>query len=148
MAARKSPGPSRRQAVVALGAGLIGGTINLTGAQRATATGKQATEANKQRPAPPNPNRFASCAGKLTTEGYVDVQGKTQLQLASCCFYVNDVLHQGYARSATETRAALKKFMDLLDAEKGLLDYAFIQFDVRRDRIDQVKNAVATILKG
>lgn len=148
MAARKSPGPSRRQAVVALGAGLIGGTIDLSGAQRATPAGKQATDSKTQRPAPPKPNPFAECAGKRTTEGYIDVQGKTQLYLASCCFYVNDVLHQGYAGSATETRAALKKFMDLLDAEKGLLDYAFIQFDVKRDKIEQVKNTVAGILKG
>src|SRR6185503_19512844 len=102
-------GPSRRQAVVALGAGLIGGTIDLSGQGAKTPPTKQATTAKPQPPTRPDP--FKECVGKPTTEGYVDTGGKTQLQLSSCCHYVNDVLHQGYPNSRTESQAALKRFM-------------------------------------
>ena len=147
MAARKSMGPSRRQAVIALGAGLIGGTIDLSGEQQAQVPPpKPSTKAKSTKAAPPAP--FGGCAGKKTTEGYVDLAAKRQLQLASCCEYVKDVLNNGYPNGAPESKAALKRFMTLLAGEQALLDYCFIQFDVKADKIDQLKTTVTTYLRG
>jgi hypothetical protein len=145
MAARKTTGPTRRQAVVALGAGLIGGTIDLSGAEQ-TPPPKSSTKAKTQKPAT---NPYADCAGKPTTEGYVDLPAKRQLQLSTCCEYAQDVLNNGYLKEAsTETKTVLKRFMTMLAAEPALLDYCFIQFDVKKDKIEQVRNTVAGILKG
>ncbi len=162
MAARKSTGPSRRQAVLALGAGIIGGTIDLGAGKQSTApkattppkttTGaKTSTTAKTGGHKAPRLDDDKECGNKPTREGYVNVNEKLQLQLATCCRYGNDVLKNGYPNTATGTKAALKTFMALLAAEEakdGFLDYCFIQFDIKKEQIDQVRNTVAGILKG
>jgi hypothetical protein len=147
MAAGKTKEPTRRQAVVALGAGLIGGTMDLTGVQPPKKQPTPPPSAAKAQ-TPPKPEPPKKCSDKPTTEAYVDVAGRRQLQLSSCCEYVNDVLNQGYTNAHADAKSALKRFMTLLAAEKNLLDYCFIQFDVKKEKIEQLKTTVANVLQG
>jgi hypothetical protein len=127
MAVRKSKTVSRRSAVVALGASVIGSTV-AAGAQ-APKTPPQTAPAGSG----PTPLNTKNCVGRNTVTGFGNARERKQLQLQTCCVYLKDVLEHGHGNSQQAPRQRLQEFMDLLADEArrdALLDYCYVQFDL------------------
>jgi hypothetical protein len=148
MAARKSGKVSRRQAVVALGAGLVGGSIGLSATQTPTPPPKSGAQSGA--------SKFPKCDKKETTAVFqrkaVGTNPPRQLQLASCCEYLRQVLDAGYKTNLDpEIKGKLKQFITYLQEQHSqnlLLDYCFVQFDVKEEQLPALRNAVANALAG
>jgi len=158
MAARKSRRVSRRQAVVALGAGLVGGTIGVSASQQpAKPPGKAPTGPPSKAPTEPG-TIHSKCKNKRTSVVFLRPKTSStptvpplQLQLASCCEYVRQVMNAGYNTQVdAEIKDQLREFITTLAQQHGsnlLLDYCFVQFDVKEQQLQRVRDAVAIAMK-
>jgi hypothetical protein len=131
---------SRRRAVVALGASVIGSTV---------AAGAQAPKTPPPQTAPggPGPTKgplnTKSCDGHNTVTGFGNARERKQLQLETCCIFLKDVLEHGHANSQAEPKQRLQKFMDLLADEvrrDALLDYCYVQFDLTEAQLKRFRD--------
>jgi hypothetical protein len=145
MAARKTTTMSRRRAVVALGAGVLGSTV-AAGAQ-APKTAPAAAAAS----VPPKKLDTKSCIGRNTSTKFGNARERKQLQLETCCVYLKDVLEHGIEHSQPDPKRLLQPFMDLLTEEArrdALLDYCYVQFDLTEEQLKSFRDLSARMFPG
>jgi len=146
MAARKSTQVSRRRAVAALGAGVIGSTV-AAGAQAPKTEPTTTKAASSGQPYPPLNTK--SCVGHNTTSGFGNARERKQLQLETCCVYLKDVLEHGFEGAQAEPKQLLKPFMTQLADEAqrdALMDYCYVQFDLTEAQLKIVREAARKAL--
>jgi len=112
----------------------------------------KASPTKKKRPKPKRQPELPRSAGDSCDEKKTSVQfakGNSQLQLSACCKIVRDVFDKGYGKSHPVSQRELKQFMKYLQQEVKagkLLDYCYIQFDLKEDELEKVRAAVAATL--
>lgn len=106
-----------------------------------------ASSAKKKKPPLPV-GRYDTCDEKTTAVQFAK-GNNSQLQLAACCKIIRNVFDKGYANAHPVSKRELKQFMAMLRQEvtEGmLLDYCYIQFDLKKDELARVQTAVALAL--
>jgi hypothetical protein len=150
MAERHTAKVSRRRAVVALGAGVVGGAVGIGGS--AAQPLKQADGVTCGPIPAQRPDAQGRCEKHVnaTFVGNNPTRGADQLQLETCCKYLSQALLYGFCDAHQDTRYVLKDFVTKLQDEMSraaLRDYCFVQFDLTADELARLKETTTRMLR-
>jgi hypothetical protein len=134
MATRKRQKVSRRQVMLVLGAGVIGGATQLTQAQtRGRGTSAPAPQAD------PCVKTLIHAHGQFTAP---DGKQRNFAYADPCCVEGLNALRVGYNNLTGTAKDKIKPFFDDLDSSKPLLEYSLFAFGLTAGQIEQFHSIV------
>ena len=141
MTAKQSRKVSRRRAITAIGAGLVGGTVvSAAGGQ------KKPTTAAKR----PASKAVSAHCGKVVSSIVSAKSGEKQLVASVCCDYTKKALNDCFKNLRegdpvdVKMKADIKDFLAELD-KQALLDFCYIHFNIPAEKLNEFKQRMSQV---